>query len=139
MQTIEMRNIWTNGCFDILHRGHIELFRFCQEQGDRLVVGVDTDMRVKQSKGSDRPHNTEEDRIFFLESIRYIDKVVSFSSDEELALRLVENSIDTMIVGSDWRGKKIVGEEKVREVIFFDRVGEYSTTNILEAHNGLRV
>jgi D-beta-D-heptose 7-phosphate kinase/D-beta-D-heptose 1-phosphate adenosyltransferase len=100
---------------------------------------VDTDARVKESKGPDRPYNTEEDRIFFLESIQYVDKVVSFSSDEELALRLVENDIDTMIVGSDWRGKKIVGEEKVKRVIFFDRVGEYSTTSILEANNGLRV
>ena len=126
-----MRVIWTNGCFDILHRGHIELFKFCKSQGDYLVVGIDTDKRVKQNKGPDRPFNKEEDRSFFLESIKYIDKVVMFSSDEELEQRLVENGVDIMIVGSDWQGKRVV-------VLFFDRIGTYSTTNILEANNDIR-
>ena len=67
-----MKVIWTNGCFDILHRGHIELFKFCKSQGDYLVVGIDTDKRVKQNKGPDRPFNKEEDRSFFLESIKYM-------------------------------------------------------------------
>ena len=133
-----MRVIWTNGCFDILHRGHIELFKFCKSQGDYLVVGIDTDKRVKQNKGPDRPFNKEEDRSFFLESIKYIDKVVMFSSDEELEQRLVENGVDIMIVGSDWQGKRVVGEEKVNKILFFDRIGTYSTTNILEANNDIR-
>ena len=132
-----MKVIWTNGCFDILHRGHIELFKFCKSQGDYLVVGIDTDKRVKQNKGPDRPFNKEEDRSFFLESIKYIDKVVMFSSDEELGQRLVENGVDIMIVGSDWQGKRVVGEEKVNKVLFFDRIGTYSTTNILEANNDI--
>jgi rfaE bifunctional protein nucleotidyltransferase chain/domain len=133
-----MKVIWTNGCFDILHRGHIELFKFCKSQGDYLVVGIDTDKRVKENKGPDRPFNKEEDRSFFLESIKYIDKVVMFSSDEELGQRLVENGVDIMIVGSDWQGKRVVGEEKVNKVLFFDRIGTYSTTNILEANNDIR-
>ena len=133
-----MKVIWTNGCFDILHRGHIELFKFCKSQCDYLVVGIDTDKRVKQNKGPDRPFNKEEDRSFFLESIKYIDKVVMFSSDEELEQRLVENGVDIMIVGSDWQGKRVVGEEKVNKVLFFDRIGTYSTTNILEANNDIR-
>ena len=133
-----MKVIFTNGCFDILHRGHIELFKFCKSQGDYLVVGIDTDKRVKQNKGPDRPFNKEEDRSFFLESIKYIDKVVMFSSDEELEQRLVENGVDIMIVGSDWQGKRVVGEEKVNKVLFFDRIGTYSTTNILEANNDIR-
>ena len=132
-----MRVIWTNGCFDILHRGHIELFKFCKSQGDYLVVGIDTDKRVKQNKGPDRPFNKEEDRSFFLESIKYIDKVVMFSSDEELEQRLVENGVDIMIVGSDWQGKQVVGQEKVNKVLFFDRIGVYSTTNILEMNNDI--
>jgi rfaE bifunctional protein nucleotidyltransferase chain/domain len=132
-----MRVIWTNGCFDILHRGHIELFKFCKSQGDYLVVGIDTDKRVKQSKGPDRPFNKEEDRFFFLESIKYIDKVVMFSSNEELEQQLVENGVDTMIVGSDWKGKQVVGQEKVNKVLFFDRIGVYSTTNILETNNDI--
>jgi D-beta-D-heptose 7-phosphate kinase/D-beta-D-heptose 1-phosphate adenosyltransferase len=130
-----MKVVWTNGCFDILHRGHIELFKFCKEHGDLLVVGIDTDERVKESKGPDRPFNNEEDRSFFLESIKYIDKVVMFSTDEELGQRLVEHNVDIMIVGSDWKGKRVVGQEKVNKVLFFDRIGTYSTTNILEANN----
>ena len=130
-----MKVIWTNGCFDILHRGHVELFKFCKSQGDYLVVGIDTDSRVKESKGPSRPFNSQEDRKFFLEAIKYIDKVVLFSTDKELGQRLVENNVDTMIVGSDWEGKIVVGQEKVNKVLFFDRIGTYSTTNILEANN----
>ena len=99
------------------------------------MVGIDSDKRVKENKGPDRPFNTEEDRFFFLEAIKYIDKVVMFSSNEELGKRLVENNVDTMIVGSDWRGKRVVGQEKVNKVLFFDRIGTYSTTTILEAKN----
>jgi len=130
-----MKVIWTNGCFDILHRGHVELFKFCKSQGDYLVVGIDTDSRVKESKGPSRPFNSQEDRKFFLEAIKYIDKVVLFSTDNELGQRLVENNVDTMIVGSDWEGKIVVGQEKVNKVLFFDRIGTYSTTNILEANS----
>ena len=130
-----MKVIWTNGCFDILHRGHVELFKFCKSQGDYLVVGIDTDSRVKENKGPSRPFNSQEDRKFFLEAIKYIDKVVLFSTDNELGQRLVENNVDTMIVGSDWKGKRVVGQEKVNKVLFFDRIGTYSTTNILEANN----
>jgi rfaE bifunctional protein nucleotidyltransferase chain/domain len=134
-----MKVIWTNGCFDILHRGHVELFKFCKSQGDYLVVGIDTDSRVKESKGPSRPFNNQEDRKFFLEAIKYIDKVVLFSTDEELGQRLVESNVDTMIVGSDWKGKIVVGQEKVNKVLFFDRIGTYSTTNILEANNDVCV
>tara|TARA_B100000700_G_scaffold163603_1_gene181073 strand:- start:448 stop:852 length:405 start_codon:yes stop_codon:yes gene_type:complete len=130
-----MKVIWTNGCFDILHRGHVELFKFCKSQGDYLVVGIDTDSRVKESKGPSRPFNSQEDRKFFLEAIKYIDKVVLFSTDNELRQRLAESNVDTMIVGSDWKGKRVVGQEKVNKVLFFDRIGTYSTTSILEANN----
>ena len=77
-------NIWVNGCFDILHRGHLELFKFAKSQGSFLVVGIDSDKRVKNNKGISRPINNQEDRKFFLECIKYIDKVVVFDSDYEL-------------------------------------------------------
>ena len=67
--------IWTNGCFDILHRGHIEMFRYAKSLGDELVVGVDSDEKVKLDKGEDRPINNLQDRILMLQSIKYIDKV----------------------------------------------------------------
>jgi len=72
--------VWTNGCFDILHRGHIELFKYAKSLGDTLLVGVDSDFKVKQDKGEDRPFNNEEDRIELLNSIRYIDKVFLFNT-----------------------------------------------------------
>ena len=79
-----MKVIWTNGCFDIIHRGHIELFKYARSIGDILIVGIDEDNRVKQSKGAHRPINCLEDRKFVLQSIEYIDKVVSFGTDKEL-------------------------------------------------------
>ena len=95
-------------------------------------MGIDSDKRVHASKGAHRPYNNEEDRFFFLESIKWIDKVVIFSTDDEMVEKIKENNIDILIVGSDWKGKKIIGEEYVTKVEFFDRIGTYSTTNILE-------
>jgi len=125
-------NIWVNGCFDILHRGHIELLKFAKSQGDTLTIGIDTDQRVKKSKGPLRPFNNTEDRKCFLEAIRYVDKVVTYGSNEELEKHLVDNNIDVMIIGSDWKGKSVVGEKLVKKLVFFDRIGTYSTTRILE-------
>ena len=124
-------NVWVNGCFDILHRGHIELLKFAKSQGDILIVGIDTDERVKQSKGDKRPFNNAEDRKIFLESIRYVDKVVVFGSDKDLERHLMDNKIDVMIVGSDWKGKQIVGGHLSKRIVFFDRMREYSTTRTL--------
>ena len=127
-----MVTIWVNGCFDVLHRGHIELLEYARKQRDRLVVGIDTDQRVKASKGPFRPFNTLDDRKYFLESIRYVDKVVTYETDEELEQHLQDNNVKVMIIGSDWRGKKIVGQQYCDELVFFDRIGNYSTTKILE-------
>lgn len=134
---MQTTNIWVNGCFDILHRGHIELLKFAKSQGTNLTVGIDTDERVKQSKGPSRPFNCTEDRKAFLEAIKYVDKVVTYGSDEGLENHLIDNKIDVMIVGSDWKGKRVVGEKLVKKLVFFDRIGNYSTTRILE--NEIRI
>lgn len=124
--------VFTNGCYDVLHRGHIELFKHCKSLGDFLVVGIDTDEKVKQDKGPTRPYNKLEDRIFMLESIKYIDKVCVFGSKQEL-IKLVEVvKPDILVKGSDWKGKEIVGSQHAREVKYFERIGDYSTTKILE-------
>ena len=65
-----IRNIWINGCFDVLHRGHLELFKFAKDLGGNVIVGIDTDSRVKELKGNSRPINTQDDRKFVLESIK---------------------------------------------------------------------
>ena len=131
MQTI--KTIWVNGCFDILHRGHIELFRYAKSLGDQLVVGIDSDERVRSSKGPSRPFNNLDDRKYMLNSIKYIDTVVSFTSDMELERHIEYYSPDTMIVGSDWKGKPIIGSQHSKNVKYFRRIGSYSTTKILEA------
>ena len=127
-----MNNIvWTNGCFDVLHRGHIELFKFCKTLGNHLVVGIDTDKRVKQLKGAERPFNNEDDRREMLMAIRYIDEVVLFGTEEKLCEFIITLQ-PRMVVGSDYRDKRVVGSEFARDLTFFDRVGQYSTTNILK-------
>ena len=76
----ESINVWVNGTFDILHRGHLELFEFASKLG-RVRVGIDTDERVKNLKGDNRPINRFQDRKYFLESLTFIDSVVGFSTD----------------------------------------------------------
>ena len=124
--------VWTNGCFDILHRGHIELFKYAKSLGDTLLVGVDSDFKVKQDKGEDRPFNNEEDRIELLNSIRYIDKVFLFNTTEQLDRTIKNVQAQVMVIGSDWKGKKVVGESHVEELVFFDRISKYSTSKILQ-------
>jgi D-beta-D-heptose 7-phosphate kinase/D-beta-D-heptose 1-phosphate adenosyltransferase len=125
--------IWTNGCFDILHRGHIEMLKYAKACGDTLIVGIDTDDRVKLAKGHSRPINNAADRKMVLESIEYVDKVVIFDTDEELSTVIKNNNVDTMVVGSDWRGKEVIGAKNANSVLFFDRIRGYSTTRILES------
>ena len=128
---MEEKIIWTNGCFDILHVGHIELFKHAKSMGFKLYVGIDSDDKVKRDKGKDRPFNKLSDRIKVLESIKYIDKVFSFDSTEGLENLIKTHQPNVLIVGSDWKGKTVVGQE-FSTVNFFDRIGDYSTTNILE-------
>ena len=123
--------VWTNGCFDVLHRGHIELFKYAKSLGDKLIVGIDSDKKVKKDKGKSRPINKMEDRKFILESIKYIDKVVTFKDTKDLETSIEIILPDIMVIGSDWEGKTVVGEQYTDKLIFFNRIGNYSTTNIL--------
>lgn len=130
---IEKKNVWVNGCFDVLHRGHIEMLKYAKSLGTYLTVGIDSDNRVKLAKGSNRPFNAEEDRKYMLESISCVNRVIIFDTDEELRENIRESSSSLMVVGSDWQGKKVIGQELVEGVSFFDRIGDYSTTKILES------
>ena len=129
------RIVWTNGCFDILHRGHIELFKYAKQQGTTLYVGIDSDEKVKKDKDQNRPFNTLIDRINILLAIKYIDKVIPFNSTEELEITIKDISPDIMVIGGDWKGKTIIGEQYTKELKFFNRIEGYSTTNILEWKN----
>ena len=124
--------VWTNGCFDILHRGHIELFRYAKSLGDELVVGIDTDKKVKLDKGKDRPINNLQDRMYMLQSIKYIDKVIPFDSTKDLEKTIKWYRPNIMVIGSDWKGKDVIGSFFTDKLVFFDRIEGYSTTNFLK-------
>src|SRR5262245_57223093 len=130
-EIVKLIKIWTNGCFDILHRGHIELFKYAKSLGDELAVGVDSDRKVMEDKGMGRPINNLEDRVEMIKSIRYIDTVAWFDSQNMLRDLLKKYEPDIIVIGSDWKGKRVVGEEYANEVRFFDRLEEYSTTKII--------
>jgi len=124
--------VWVNGTFDILHIGHIKLLEFASRFGE-VRVGIDTDERVKQLKGESRPINNISDRIDFMNSIKYVNSSVSFSTDEELCDRIKEWDADIIIVGNDYKDKKVIGSHLVKEIIFFDKIDGYSSTKIIES------
>jgi rfaE bifunctional protein nucleotidyltransferase chain/domain len=127
--------IFTNGCFDLLHIGHIELLKYAKSLGDYLVVGINSDKSVKKLKGSLRPINDQLTRKMILESIRYIDEVIIF--DEDTPLQIIKQIQPNIIVkGGDYKKKDVVGYEFEKlgllEVKIFDYVANNSTTEIIE-------
>ena len=126
-----MVKVWVNGCFDVLHRGHYELFNFAKELGDKLAVGIDSDEKVSNDKGPNRPYNNINDRVYALQSLKAINEVYVFNSRKELE-DLIENyQPDFLVVGSDWKDKDVVGGHFAKEIVYFNRIEGYSTTNIL--------
>ncbi len=123
-----MKKIVVNGTFDILHPGHLALLNYARSLGDFLIVAIDTDERVQQLKGPDRPINNQNDRKLFLENLKAVDQVELFNSPEEL-IEIVKGC--TMVKGSDYRGKSVIGETYCQEVIYYDRT-EHSTTKTIQ-------
>lgn len=124
--------VFVNGCFDVLHRGHYELIEYASSLGDYLIVALDSDKKVSQDKGFTRPIYPIEDRIYQMMSIKGVDVVHTFDSKYELELLVEAISPDIMVVGSDWKDKEVVGSRYAKEVRFFDRVGDYSTTKTIQ-------
>lgn len=129
-----MKKVWTNGCFDIIHVGHLKMLEYAKSRGDYLIVGIDTDERVKKLKGEDRPFNNEKDRKIFLESIKYVDEVVLFGSPDELESHIKNLEINLIVVGEEYKGGKVLGSF-LAPVDFFPRYGEFSTSKILASGN----
>lgn len=128
--------VFTNGCFDILHRGHITYLQQARNLGNSLVVAVNTDNSVKrQNKGEDRPINCLEDRMSLLASLESVDAVIAF--DEDTPLKLIEQITPQILVkGGDWDINHIVGADHVRqhggEIHSIPFKHQRSTTNLLE-------
>jgi len=123
--------VWLNGTFDVLHPGHIELFKVGKSLGDQLIVGLDSDLKVNQDKGSGRPINNICYRKTMLESIRYIDLVLTFGSRQELEDLIKLYNPDILLVGADWKHGEVVGREYAKKVSFFERFGGYSSTEVI--------
>jgi len=119
-----------NGCFDILHYGHFRMIEYAASLGT-LIIGIDTDERVKIMKGDDRPYHTLEQRIFNLRNIKGVSTVVTFNTDEELVELIKSYNPDVFVIGSDYKNKPIIGGKFAKEIRFFDRIEGFSTTKIL--------
>ncbi len=127
-----MRKVFVNGTFDLLHRGHLELLNFARSLGDRVYVGIDTDRRVTEKKGPSRPIYNQEERKFFLENLKSVHKVLLFDSDFELEAMINFIQPDVMVVGSDWKGKSVIGSMYASKLVFFSRIGDYATTKTIQ-------
>ena len=126
--------VFTNGCFDILHKGHVTYLQKARKLGDLLIVGINSDASVRRLKGADRPVNNEKDRAFVLGALDCVDKVVMFSEDTpEKLIRKIRP--DVLVKGGDWKKENVVGGPfvesyggKVRLIPF---VKGFSTTGLL--------
>ena len=122
-----------NGTFDVLHPGHVSLLNTARSYGDWLVVAIDTDRRVKELKGQQRPINNQTDRKIMLSNLKAVDFVVFFDSTEELINLMELYKPDVYVKGSDWKHDKgSTAEQYCKRVIYYDRVGDYSTTNTIQ-------
>jgi rfaE bifunctional protein nucleotidyltransferase chain/domain len=126
--------VFTNGCFDILHYGHVSYLYEAKELGHKLIVGINTDNSIKRLKGEDRPINGLNSRMVVLSSLEFVDMVIPFG--EDTPIRLIEElSIDILVKGGDYRVEDIVGYDIVKErggdVRTIDFVEGYSVTNIV--------
>jgi rfaE bifunctional protein nucleotidyltransferase chain/domain len=123
--------IFVNGTFDILHRGHLEMLKYASSLGDELMVCIDSDSRVKELKGEERPINNQEDRKFMIDSLKFVDRCWIFSDEEELEKIIELYSPDIMVKGSDYKGKRIVGEQYCKEIKFYEHTG-HSTSGLIQ-------
>ncbi|MCF8085951.1 MAG: D-glycero-beta-D-manno-heptose 1-phosphate adenylyltransferase, partial [Desulfohalobiaceae bacterium] len=127
------RTVFTNGCFDLLHRGHIDYLLRCKSLGNILIVGLNSDESVRRLKGDKRPVTREQDRAFVLAALECVDFVIIFEQDDPLQL-IQTIQPDVLVKGGDWSPEKIVGREEVRarggEVHSLPFLQGYSTSDL---------
>ena len=128
--------VFTNGCFDVLHIGHIELLKYCASLGE-VIVGLNSDESVQRLKGPSRPFNGEQARAQILESIRYVDSVHIFQEDTPYELiKVIKPNL--IVKGGDYKPEQVVGYD-LCEVRIFDVVEGYSSTALINAMSVPRV
>jgi rfaE bifunctional protein nucleotidyltransferase chain/domain len=130
----EKKIVFTNGCFDILHKGHVAYLAEAKKLGDILIIGLNSDESVKRLKGSERPINSEKDRAFVLMGLKSVDYVEIFTEDTPLNL-IKEIMPQVLVKGGDWKIEQIVGASEVMQnggkVFSLQFVDGYSTTSII--------
>lgn len=130
--------VFTNGCFDIVHRGHVTYLNEAKKLGDILIVGLNSDSSVKRLKGEARPINSELDRKFVLENLKSVDFVEIFHDDTPYNL-IANVSPDVLVKGGDWKPEQIVGSDIVQarggKVLSLNFVNGFSTTNTIKKIN----
>jgi rfaE bifunctional protein nucleotidyltransferase chain/domain len=123
--------VFTNGCFDVLHRGHVEYLEKSRALGDKLIVGLNSDASVRQLK-SGRPVNSQDDRMAVLLALRWVDKVIIF--DEPTPLQLIHRiKPDIITKGGDYRPEQVAGFTLVKRVVIIPFLDGYSSTRIINA------
>ena len=126
--------VFTNGCFDIIHRGHVEYLQKAKELGDLLILGLNSDLSVKRLKGENRPINNEEDRAIVLSALECVDFIIIF--DEDTPFELLKNlKPDILVKGGDYKLENVIGREFAKETVLIDFVDGYSTTKIINKIN----
>jgi len=124
--------VFVNGTFDLLHPGHIALLNYARSLGNYVIVGIDTDDRVREKKGPTRPIYNQEDRGLMLVALSSVDEVRYFDSDESLEALVKSIKPDIMVVGSDWKDKSVIGSYWSSDLKFFDRIEEYATSKTVQ-------
>lgn len=133
LKTLKQNKIvFTNGCFDILHIGHLNYLNHARDLGGLLIVGLNDDDSIKRLKGKERPINPLNNRALMLAGLECVDYVVSFSEDTPLEL-IKAIQPDVLVKGGDYHNKEVVGSEYAKEVILIDFVEGYSTSNIIDS------
>lgn len=122
--------VFTNGVFDVIHKGHVFYLHQARQLGDLLILGLNTDVSVKRLKGNDRPINNESDRAFVLSAFYFIDYIVLFSDDTPYEL-IKTIQPDILVKGSDYKVENVVGREFAKETVLIDFQSGYSSTNII--------
>jgi rfaE bifunctional protein nucleotidyltransferase chain/domain len=125
-------NVFVNGTFDVLHLGHLSLLNHARGLGDKLFVGLDSDRRVGEKKGTSRPINNVYERQQMLLNLKAVDEVMIFDSDEELKMLVKQIRPGIMVVGSDWEGKPIIGSEFAKQLVYYSRIYGYSSTQKIQ-------
>lgn len=127
--------VFTNGCFDIIHRGHVEYLNQAKSLGKYLLVGLNSDESVRKIKGEGRPINIEADRAFVLSNLKCVDAVIVFNEDTPYNLIKAVRP-DILVKGGDWKEDKIVGSDVVKnyggKVYSLKYIDSYSTSNIID-------